>query len=37
MGVKHADFDKSLVQYLATHPEIFFVFQPGTTHVLGGL
>lgn len=37
MGEKHSDFDKTLVHYLMAHPEIFFVFQPGTTHVLGGL
>lgn len=37
MGMKHTDFDKDLTRYLTAHPEIFFVFQPGTTHVLGGL
>lgn len=37
MGERHTHFDADLHQYLNAHPHIFFVFQPGTTHVLGGL
>jgi ribokinase len=37
MGLRHGDFDRKLVPYLESHRQIFFVFQPGTTHVLGGL
>jgi sugar/nucleoside kinase (ribokinase family) len=36
MGSKHTDFDHALCTYLKQHPGLFFVFQPGTTHVLNG-
>lgn len=36
MGNGHRHFDTELLAYLDEHPEIFFTFQPGTTHVLGG-
>jgi ribokinase len=36
MGNKHSAFDRELMRHLTRHTEIFFVFQPGTTHVLGG-
>jgi sugar/nucleoside kinase (ribokinase family) len=37
MGEKHASFDRGLAKELARRPETFFTFQPGTTHVHGGL
>jgi len=37
MGEKHAIFDRMLAKELARRPDTFFVFQPGTTHVHGGL
>jgi ribokinase len=36
MGTKHIAFDRTLTHYLKDHPETFFAFQPGTTHVLSG-
>ncbi len=37
MGNNHTGFDGKLLAYLKAHPEIFFTFQPGTTHVKEGL
>ncbi|MEO5927182.1 MAG: carbohydrate kinase family protein [Patescibacteria group bacterium] len=37
MGERHASFDTDLNRYLTDHMHLFFVFQPGTTHVLAGL
>ncbi|MFA5935638.1 MAG: carbohydrate kinase family protein [Patescibacteria group bacterium] len=37
MGEKHAHFDGDLMRYLERTPNLFFVFQPGTTHVMSGL
>ncbi|MBI4139264.1 carbohydrate kinase family protein [Candidatus Uhrbacteria bacterium] len=37
MGNHHATFDRAVLKHLTAHPKTFFVFQPGTTHVLGGL
>lgn len=37
MGGKHAGVDRALLKELRANPKIFFVFQPGTTHILAGL
>lgn len=37
MGKKHAAFNRLVLKHLNAHPEIFFTFQPGTTHILNGL
>lgn len=37
MGLKHAAFNRAVLQHLKTHPDIFFAFQPGSTHIHSGL
>ncbi|MBU1034875.1 carbohydrate kinase family protein, partial [Patescibacteria group bacterium] len=37
MGKNYASFNKMLLKHLKAHTNTFFAFQPGTTHVLGGL
>ena len=37
MGEKHVIFDRMLAKELSRRPDAFFAFQPGTTHVHGGL
>ncbi|MEK7116235.1 MAG: carbohydrate kinase family protein [Patescibacteria group bacterium] len=37
VGASHDRLDRMLAQELKRHPETRFVFQPGTTHILGGL
>lgn len=37
MGAKHQAFDALLEKELKRHPDAFFAFQPGTTHIRQGL
>lgn len=37
MGSGFGSFDRKLANHLKTHRDIFFAFQPGTTHVRAGL
>ncbi|MFA5184889.1 MAG: carbohydrate kinase family protein [Patescibacteria group bacterium] len=37
VGIKHADCDTHVKAHLKTHPDTFFVFQPGTTHIRAGI
>lgn len=37
VGIKHAACDAHVRSHLKTHPDTFFVFQPGTTHIRAGL
>lgn len=37
VGIKHADCDAHVKAHLKTHPDTFFAFQPGTTHIRAGL
>lgn len=37
VGLKHAACDAHIRTYLRTNPDLFFVFQPGTTHIRTGL
>lgn len=37
VGLSHATLDRQLLSELKRHPQTFFVFQPGTTHIRQGL